>query len=114
MFYTIDDKNSISACPPAEEAASAAATPFDSFTNEKELAELIAAWPAERLVATFNSLPGVTPVRRFKTSNAAASRIWKRVEGLGDAAQPETAPAKPQAAKRQTWPPGGPRQARQR
>src|SRR5260370_4981682 len=95
MFYTIDDKNSISACPPAEEAASAAATPFDSFTNEKELAELIAAWPAERVVATFNSLPGVTPVKRFKTSNVAASRICKRIQGLGDAAKPCTGPPQP-------------------
>ena len=34
----------------------------------KELAELAAAWPAERLVAIWNSLPGVTPVKRFKSS----------------------------------------------
>jgi len=102
MFYTIDNENSISAFASAEEAAAVAATPFDSFTNEKELAELVTGWAAERLVATFNSLPGVTPVKRFKTGNVAASRIWKCIQGLGDAAkpEPEAAPAKPKANKK--------------
>jgi hypothetical protein len=43
-------------------------TPFDSFASEKDLAELIASWPTERLVATFNSLPGVAPVKSFKSA----------------------------------------------
>jgi hypothetical protein len=35
-----------------EEAAAATTIPFDTFARQKELAELVAAWPAERLVAT--------------------------------------------------------------
>jgi len=46
--------------------AASAATPFDSFAIPKELAELVAGWPAERLVAIWNSLPGVTPVKPFQ------------------------------------------------
>ena len=46
--------------------AAATATPFDTFASQKELAELAAAWPAERLVAIWNSLPGVTPVKRVQ------------------------------------------------
>ena len=57
------------------------------------------AWPAERLVAIWNSLPGVEPVKSFKTSKAAASRIWERIQGLGAVAKPEVAPAKPKADK---------------
>jgi hypothetical protein len=98
MFYTIDTENSISAFVTAEEAAATTATPFDTFTSQKELADLAKAWPAERLVAIWNSLPGVTPVKGFKNSKAAASQIWKRIQGLGEAAQPEAGAAKPQPA----------------
>jgi hypothetical protein len=47
-----------------------------SFASQKEPAELAAAWPAERLVAVWNSLRGVKPVKGFKSR--AASRIWAR------------------------------------
>src|ERR1017187_8847640 len=97
--FTIDEQNNISAFSNQEEAA-ATATPFDSFSSQKELAELAKAWPAERLVAIFNSLTGVTPVESFKSNKAAASRIWERIKGLGEAAQPEETPAKPKAGKK--------------
>jgi hypothetical protein len=98
--FTIDTDNNITAFASAEEAAAATTTPFDSFSSEKELAELAAAWPVERLVAIWNSLPGVKPVKVFKSAKAAASRIWERIQGLGDAAKPEAEPAKPKAAKK--------------
>jgi hypothetical protein len=98
--FTIDNDNNITAFGSAEEAAAATTTPFDTFASQKELAELAAAWPAERLVAIWNSLPGVTPVKRFKSAKAAASRIWERIQGLGEAAKPEAEPAKPKADKK--------------
>jgi hypothetical protein len=70
--FTINETNEIVAFSNQEEAA-ATATPFDSFASQKELAELAKAWPAERLVAIFNSLTGVTPVESFKSAQAAAS-----------------------------------------
>jgi len=97
--FTIDQENAISAFATAEEAAAATATPFDSFSTEQELAELATQWPAERLVAILNSLPGEKPVKSFKSAQAAASRIWKRIQGLGEAAKPEAEPAKPKAKK---------------
>jgi uncharacterized protein DUF3489 len=100
MTFTIDTENNISAFATPEEAAAATATPFDSFSSQKELAELAKAWPAERLVAVWNSLPGVTAVESFKSSKAAVGRIWGRIQGLGDAAKPEAAPAKPKAGKK--------------
>ena len=98
--FTIDQENAISAFATAEEAAAATATPFDGFSTEHELAELAAQWPAERLVAILNSLPGEKPVKSFKSAQVAASRIWKRIQGLGEAAKPETEPAKPKAGKK--------------
>lgn len=98
--FTIDQENAISAFATAEEAAAGTATPFDSFATEKELAELVAGFPTERLLALFNSLPGVSPVKGFKSALAAASRIWKQIQSLGDAAKPDTAPAKPKGDKK--------------
>ena len=99
--FTIDNDNNISLFATAEEAAAATTTPFDSFASEKELAELAEAWPAERLVATFNSLPGVAPVKSFKSSQAAAGRIWKRIQSLGAPEQPQPErPAKAKAARK--------------
>ena len=109
--FTIDEQNNISAFSTQEEAAAATATPFDSFASQKELAELAKAWPAERLVAIFNSLTGVTPVVSFKSAQAAASRIWNRIQGLGDAAEPEAEPAKPTARKKPAVAPQKPRVA---
>ena len=99
--FTIDNDNNISAFATAEEAAAATTTPFDSFATEHELAELASGWPAERLVATWNSLPGVTPVKKFKDRKTAISRIWARIQDLGESAEPQPEPAaKPKAAQK--------------
>jgi len=87
--FTIDTDNSITAFATPEEAAATTITPFDTFATEKELASLIAKWPAERLVAIWNSLPGVTPVKKFKNAKAAAGKIWARIQGLGESAKPK-------------------------
>src|SRR5271165_6839919 len=87
MIFTIDEHNNITAFGSSEEAA-ATTTPFDSFASQKELADLAAGWPAERLVAIWNSLPGVKPMKQIKSGNGAISRIWERIQGLGEAAEP--------------------------
>jgi hypothetical protein len=93
MTFTIDIENNISAFATQEEAAASSTNPFESFAGQKELTQLAAAWPAERLVAIWNSLPGVEPVKAFKTAQSGASKIWKSIQGLGKAAEP----AKPKA-----------------
>ena len=75
MTFAIDNENHITVFGSAEEAAAATTTLFDSFASQKELAELLAGWPAERLVAVWNSLPGVEPAKGFKNAKAAASRL---------------------------------------
>jgi hypothetical protein len=98
-IFTIDEQNSITAFGSAEDAV-ATTTPFDSFSSQKEWAELVTGWPAERLIAVWNSLPGVAPVKRFKNNKAAATRIWGRIQGLGETAKPEAEPARPKADKK--------------
>jgi hypothetical protein len=99
MTFTIDNENNISAFGSAEEAAAATATPFESFSSQKELAGLVAGWPDERLIATWVGLPGVEPVKKFENAKSAASRIWERIQSLGEAAKPAAEPAKPKADK---------------
>jgi len=99
--FTINETNEIVAFATPEEASAAVQTPLDSFTSEQELAELAAGWAAERLLAILNSLPGEKPAKKLKDPKTAISRIWARIQGLGDVAQPEpkaAAPEKPKAA----------------
>jgi hypothetical protein len=98
-IYTLENEtNNITAFATAEAAAAASQTPFDVFTNQDELAELIGKWPADRLVATYNSLPGVKPLKSLKDAKAAASKIWERVAKLGQMVDAAPEAAKPAAA----------------
>jgi hypothetical protein len=45
-------------------------------------------------------LPGVEPVKRFKSGNSAASRIWERIQGLAATAKPEAEAAKPKEERK--------------
>jgi|SRR5450759_1638685 hypothetical protein len=96
--FTINDQNEIVAFATAEEAAATTATPFDSFTSPQEWGELAASWPKERLVAIWNSLAGVRPVKRFPNHKVAAGQVWARIQGLGQSAEPKAEPVtKPKA-----------------
>jgi Protein of unknown function (DUF3489) len=79
--FTINEQNEIVAFGTPGEAA---ATPFDSFSSQQELTELATAWPTERLVAIWNGLTRGQPVKGFPTTKAGASRIWARIQKLGD------------------------------
>ena len=81
--FTIDTDNNISAFATPAEAAATSITPFDTFASQKELVSLVAKWPEARLVAIWNSLPGVTPLKSFKNAKAAAGKIWERIQSLG-------------------------------
>ena len=87
--FTIDEQNNITAFASTEEAAAATTTPFDSFSSREQLAELAAAWPSERLLAIWNSLPGVTPAKGVKSTDAAIKRIWERIQSLATPDAPE-------------------------
>ena len=58
----------------------------ERFGNEAALAKLAADWPGARLVDVWNSLPGATPVKKFKDRATAVSRIWKELQTLDGAA----------------------------
>jgi hypothetical protein len=88
--FTIDTDNNITAFPTPDLAATSVAAGAQPFSSQQELAELAALWPAERLVEIWNSLPGVKPLQGFKSAKAAISRIWARIQHLGEPAKPQT------------------------
>ena len=99
--FIIDADNNITVFPTPDLAAGAVSAGAQSFGSQPELAELAASWPAERLVAVWNSLPGDTPVKKFKHPKTAISRIWARIQHLGEPAKPKAerkARVSPQAA----------------
>jgi hypothetical protein len=97
--FTIDTDNNITAHATPEDAAATTTTPFDTFGSQQEFTELAKSWAAKRLLAIWNSLPGVQPIRKFKDHQAAASRIWERIQGLAAPVPPQPAPAKPKAER---------------
>ena len=78
-IYTLENETgNITAFPTAEAAVAANETPFDVFTSQQELAELMANWPADRLLSTYNSLPGVAlriPAKEIAHSDLMSIKI---------------------------------------
>jgi hypothetical protein len=81
-IFTIDDDNNITLSASAAEATERKAG-TESFRSLQELAGLAAQWPTSRLLAIWNSLPGVEPVKRFTDRKTAVARIWRALQGLG-------------------------------
>ena len=99
--FTINEQNEIVAFATPEEAAASTSVPSETFSSESELADLAASWPGERLVTIWNSLAGVTPVKKFRDSKTAVSRIWARIQRLGESAEPKAEPpSKPKAERK--------------
>jgi hypothetical protein len=86
IFTIENDTNNITLHATVQEAEAVANA--ERFRNEAGLSKLAADWPASRLVEIWNSLPGVTPLKKFKDRQTAVARIWKALETLG---QPTTA-----------------------
>ncbi len=63
-------------------------TTLSTSALPKELAKLIASWPASRPVEVWNSFAGVAPfnalkpVKKFTNRKVAVARIWKAVQTL--------------------------------
>ena len=77
--FTIDNEtNAITAHATVQNAVPISGTQHSR--SEAELAELAATWSTARLIAIWNSLPGVTAVKRFTDRQTAVTRIWAVLE----------------------------------
>jgi hypothetical protein len=81
IIFTIENEsNNIIAHTTIQEAE--AVPNAERFRNEAGLAKLAAEWPAARLVEIHNSLPGMSPVTKFRDRTTAVGRIWKAIQSL--------------------------------
>ena len=105
--FAIDNDNTITAFPTTDQVPEGQ----QQFASEKELAALVAEWPGDRLVETWNSFAGVAgfgadlkPVKKFTNRATAVKRIWAAIQALDGAAPeadvdtPETTHAAEEAA----------------
>lgn len=107
--FTIDSENSITVYASKEEANQNQAEGLQVFNSEEQLAALADGWGGQRLVDVWNSLPGMTPVKKFTDRKTAIARIWKAIQSLqpaGEDGQEKIAPprdvAKGRAPKTKT------------
>ena len=99
-IFTIDSENNITAYASQSEITNKDA---EQFTSEKDLAQLAADWPGNRLVEVWNGIPGLTRVKKFTNRSVAIARIWKAVQSLG-AGQPagDVGPKRGHAGRKNT------------
>ena len=86
--FTIDSENNITVFASEKQAKTSNETGAVIFTTQGELGKLATDWPISRLVEIWNSLTGVTPVKKFTDRKTAIARIWKAIQSLQPA--PET------------------------
>ena len=89
-IFTIDHDNNITAFASTTEAKRNPET--ERFRSANDLAKLAAKWPASRLIEIWNSLPGVSPVRKFTSRQTAVKRIWIAIQNLAPEDGAHTAP----------------------
>jgi hypothetical protein len=92
--FSIDSDNNI-AVHASRKAAKETGSPV--FSNEVQFADAIGP-DNKRLVAIFNSLPGVKPVTKFANRKIATARIWEAIQQLGVPAPAEPGPEQPAEA----------------
>ena len=104
--FTIDCDNNITAFASLKEAKAADIAGAEYFGSQEELAQLAASWPvagargrgSSKLLELWNSLPGITPVKKFTDRKTALARIWKAAQALTPPAAPQGAQGAPKAA----------------
>jgi hypothetical protein len=82
--FSIDAENNITVFASADSAPKTEGS--EVFASESAFAELAATWQGSRLVEIWNTLPGMTLVKKFKDRATAVNRIWKTIQTLGEAA----------------------------
>src|ERR1035437_2482644 len=98
--FILDADHNITAYA-SQEAASNAVPPGDAFATAAGLKTALKQLSAATVVGIWNSLTGVTPVKKFTSLDVAAKRIFNELQKLGGPDATEAAPkAKPAKASK--------------
>jgi hypothetical protein len=80
--FVLDADHNITAYA-SQQQASSALPPGDAFTTAAGLKAALKKYPATTALGIWNSLTGVSPVKKFKDSTTAAQRIFAELQKLG-------------------------------
>jgi Protein of unknown function (DUF3489) len=83
--FVIDSENNITAFGAGQQVPKTEGS--ERFKSSERLGKLAATWPAGRLAEIWNSLPGVTPVKKFTDHKTALRRVWAAIQSLGEPAK---------------------------
>jgi hypothetical protein len=104
--FTIDTDNNITAFAALEDALNhGIGSTEGTFSSEKELTKLSAAWPIARFAEVWNGFAGVVPfgdlkpIKKFTDRKTAIARIWKAIQALTPTPAQHAATAAPKKAK---------------
>ena len=104
--FSISTDNTITAFSAFEEDRLARVENLEgSFSSEKELAKLSAAWTLSRFAEVWNEFAGVVPfddlkpVKKFTDRKTAVARIWRAIQALTPAPARHAAPVAPKKTK---------------
>ena len=104
--FTIESDNNITAFAALEDALNhGIGSTEGTFSSEKELTRLSAAWPTARFAEVWNGFAGVVPfgdlkpIKKFTDRKSAVARIWKAIQALTPAPAQHATPAAPKKAK---------------
>ena len=104
--FTIESDNNITAFAALEDALNhGIGSTEGTFSSEKELTKLSAAWPTARFAEVWNGFAGVVPfgdlkpIEKFTDPKSAVARIWKAIQALTPAPAQHAVAAAPKKAK---------------
>lgn len=78
-FFSIDEENNITVHASKQDASAVANAVM--FSTDRQFADLVGI-DGKRLIEVWNTLPGVTPVKKFTSRAIAIERIWKALQSL--------------------------------
>jgi hypothetical protein len=105
--FAIDCDNNITAFASLKEAKAADIAGAEYFSSQEELEQLAASWSpygthgprSSKLLELWNSIPGVTPVKKFTDRMTALARIWKAAQALTPPGAPQDAQDAPKGKR---------------
>ena len=104
MRFKIETNNNITAVAASQQSGESGGG-AETFRSAQDLTTLAQKWPAARLIEIWNGLPGVQPVQRFTSRQAATKRIWAAIQHIAATGSAASATAKkPAVAKKTTRP----------
>jgi hypothetical protein len=99
--FLLDGTGAVSAFAAEGDARHVMADGDALFRSIDELKRLTSDWSGARLIAMWNAIPGIVPVRKFTDRSTALKRIWQAIQKLEPIQPPQDRATLPESDDRQ-------------